>query len=146
MDKKCDAEWGIAIFIRENGEEHNPRKLTTGFFGPVEVKHTATHFLGAELGSNNTGELSAICEGLKWLLQHERTGKPVAIYYDSKYAAKITTGEFTAESNKYLAAKARALLNKVKNNREIRFDHIKEHSNDEGNDAADELANSGATG
>ena len=124
----------------------NERKLTTGLFGPVETKHRSPHFLGAEFGSNNTGELTAICEGLKWLLEHEDTNKPVAFYYDSKYAAKITTGEYNAESNKYLAAKARTLLQQVKRQREIRLEHIKGHSKDEGNDAADELANKGATG
>ena len=136
------AGWGIAIYKKLENE----RTLTTGLFGPVETKHNAQHFLGAELGSNNTGELTAICEGLKWLLEHEQTNKPAAFYYDSKYAAKITTGEYNAESNKYLAAKARILLQQVKAQREIRLEHIKGHSNDEGNDAADELANKGATG
>ena len=136
------AGWGIAIYRKLENE----RTLTTGLFGPVETKHNAQHFLGAELGCNNTGELTAICEGLKWLLEHEETNKPAAFYYDSKYAAKITTGEYNAESNKYLAAKTRILLQQVKAKREVRLEHIKGHSNDEGNDAADELANKGATG
>ena len=75
--------------------------------------------MGAEYGSNNTGELTAICEVLKWVLTQADTTNPIALYCDSKYAAKITTGEYTAESNKYLAAKARTLLQQVKNTREI---------------------------
>ena len=63
------AGWGIAIYKTE--AEDTDFKLSTGLFGPVETKHRAPHFLGAELGSNNTGELSAICEGLKWLLEQE---------------------------------------------------------------------------
>ena len=113
------AGWGIAIYKTEEDNTH--RKLTTGLFGPVETKHRAPHFLGAELGSNNTGELSAICEGLKWLLEQEGSQKPAAFYYDSKYAAKITTGEYNAETNKYLAAKARALFQQAKQQREIRL-------------------------
>ena len=146
MEKNCKAGWGIAIFTRENGDAQNPRKLVTGLFGPVESKHAATNFLGAEFGSNNIGELSAIGEVLKWLLEQESAETPVALYYDSKYAAKISTGEYTAEINKYLAAKARSLLTQVKNKRKIRLEHIKGHSKDEGNDAADELANKGANG
>jgi ribonuclease HI len=139
-EQNCAAGWGIAIF-NEEGEE-----ITTGLFGPVETKHNKPNFLGAEFGSNNTGELTAICEGLKWIIEHDETTKPIAFYYDSKYAAKITTGEYKAESNKYLAAKARTLLKQALNKRQIRFEHIKGHSKDKGNDAADELANKGATG
>jgi len=103
-EENCPAGWGIAIYETET------ENITLGLFGPVETKHNATNFLGAEFGSNNTGELTAICEGLKWIINNEETTKPAAFYYDSKYAAKITTGEYKAESNKYLAAKARTLL------------------------------------
>ena len=127
-------------------DNFNPTfELTTGLFGPVETKHNAQHFLGAEYGSNNTGELTAICEALKWIIANEELNQ-VALYYDSKYAAKITTGEYTAQSNKYLAAKARTLVQQARNTRNIRFEHIKGHSEDIGNDAADELANKGAKG
>ena len=114
-------------------------------FGPVETKHDATHFRGAEYGSNNTGKLTAICEGLLWSIAQENTD-PIAIYYDSNYAAKITTGEYTAHNNKYLAAIARNLLQQALSKRIVRFEHIKRHINDIGNDAADELANKGAKG
>ena len=46
-------------------------------------------------------------------LEQEGTNTPAAIYYDSKYAAKITTGEYKAETNKYLAVRARTLLRQV---------------------------------
>ena len=140
----CPAGWGIAIKTYKKDEENENKSLTTGLFGPVIIKHYDKRFLGAEQGSNNTGELTAICEGLKWLLEQENTETPAAIYYDSKYAAKIATGEYKAESNKYLAAKARTLLRQVMEKRKIRLEHIKGHSNDSGNDAADELANKGA--
>ena len=104
------------------------------------------YFLGTETASNNTGELSAICEGLLWLKDHEKSNKSVAFYYDSKYASKITTGEYKANENKHLAATARALLKLVMENRKVRFEHVKGHSNDRWNDKADELADLGATG
>ncbi len=86
--------------------------------GPVETKHDATHFKGAEYGSNNTGKLTAICEGLLWTNTHENAN-PIAIYYDSKYAAKITTEEYTADNNEYLAATARNLLQKALTKRKL---------------------------
>ena len=86
-EQNCAAGWGTAIFDGTNDE----RKLILGMFGPVETKHDATHFKAAEYGSNNTGELTAICEGLLWTNTQENAN-PIAIYYDSKYAAKITTG------------------------------------------------------
>ena len=144
--KTCPAGWGFAIRKHLKNEETPNTELITGLFGPVITKHHDKRFLGAESGSNNTGELTAICEGLKWLLEQEDTNSPAAIYYDSKYAAKIPTGEYNAETNKYLAAKARTLLRQVWEKRKISLEHIKGHSNDPGNDAADELANKGAVG
>jgi hypothetical protein len=40
-------------------------------FGPVDLNASSPHYLGAEVASNNTGELSAICEALRWLIKHE---------------------------------------------------------------------------
>lgn len=99
--KNCPAGWGLAIRNNWKNETSPNTKLVTGLFGPVITKHYDKRFLGAENGSNNTGELTAICEGLKWLLEQEDTNTPAAIYYDSKYAAKITRGEYNAETNKY---------------------------------------------
>ena len=73
----------------------------------------------------------------KYKIVQEGTNTPAAIYYDSKDAAKITTGEYKAETNKYLAVKARTLLRQVWEKRKIRLEHIKGHSGDPGNDAAD---------
>ena len=60
------------------------------------------YFLGTEKATNNTGELTAICEGLLWLKDYEKTNNPAAFYYDSKYASKITTGEYRPKNNKHL--------------------------------------------
>merc|ERR1712194_317640 len=63
-----------------------------------------------------------------------------------KYAAKITTGEYRAKKNICLAAKARSLLQNVRLQRKVRLEHVKGHSNDKWNDAADGLANRGCCG
>eukprot|EP00969_Alexandrium_andersonii_P191519 8458936-Alexandrium_andersonii.AAC.1 len=66
--------------------------------------------MGAQAGTNNTGELTAICEALEWLARWENTGRDAVIYYDSVYAAKIASGEFRANANRQLAATARRLM------------------------------------
>ena len=139
--KNCPAGWGVAIY-----NNNNTTITAHQLFGQVITKHTDKYFLGAEYGSNNTGELTAIAEALLWLLEYEDTRKPAAIYYDSTYAAKIATGEYKAKNNKYLATKTKQLLYKVKEQRQIRLEHVKGHSNNAGNDKADEIANKGAEG
>lgn len=145
----CPAGWGVAV-VGGGGAAGCHTKgtglLVTELFGPVVIDAASPYFLGAEVCSNNTGELSGICEALLWLLHHEGSSRSAAIFYDSKYAAKITTGEYRAEKNKELAAKARSLLQCVKKLRKVRFEHVKGHSSDKWNDAADRLANRGASG
>ena len=104
------------------------------------------YFLGTEKATNNTGELTAICGGLLWLKDYEKTDRAAAFYHDSKYAANITTGEYKPKDNKHLAATARSLSKTVLETRQIRFEHIKGYSNDRWNDKADELADKEATG
>ena len=145
-NKNCPAGWG-AVIIGGGGED-GTHLLKTGrmiakLWGPVQTKHRHEDFLGAEYGSNNTGEISAICEALKWLINESST-RNAAIYYDSKYAAKVTTGEYMAKNNKLLVATARQLLQAAATNRIIRFEHVKGHNQDIGNDWADYLADLGA--
>jgi len=140
--KACPAGWGVAIV--DTGSDGN-LSIVAELFGPVVVDSASCFFLGAEVCSNNTGELSAICEALLWLLQHESSGRPAAILYDSDYAAKITTGRYRAQKNQVLAAKAQSLLMEVRQKRSIRFEHVKGHSKNKWNDAADALANRGST-
>ena len=95
-------------------------------------------------GNNNIGTLTAIANTFLWLLDCEETNEPVAIHCDSKYAAKPATGKFKANTNKYLSAQTKQLFYRVKENREMILEHVKAHSNDLGNDKADELASKGA--
>jgi len=147
--KMCPAGWGVAVV--GGGGTHGNHGRGTGLlvvelFGPVVLDSTSPFFLGAEVASNNTGELSAICEALLWLLLCEPSDRPAVLLYDSTYAAKITLGQYRAEKNQVLAAKARSLFQEVSSQRKVRFEHVKGHSNDKWNDAADALANRGAGG
>jgi ribonuclease HI len=57
-------------------------------FGPVELDPSSPHYLFAKVGSNNTGELSAICEALRWLLHSAPASQPAVICYDSECACE----------------------------------------------------------
>ena len=64
---------------------------------------------------------------------------PAVMLYDSGYAANITTGRWKANANEALVAWVRRLLAQVEaNGRVVHWVHVKGHSDDGGNDAADE--------
>ena len=60
-----------------------PTEAFAELYGPVITDASSTLSLGATLGSNNTGELSAIGEALLWLRDEAPPGA-AAIYYDSE--------------------------------------------------------------
>ena len=132
------AGWGVHVLDRGGA-------VAAELYGPVELAASASYFLGAETGSNNTGELSAIAEALMWLRDSAGPGTAV-IRYDSEYAAKITQRIFAAHKNKALATTCQSLLDAVRRTRTVSFEHVKGHSGDPGNDRADELAGLGCRG
>jgi ribonuclease HI len=75
-------------------------------YGPVELDTESEHFIGAEVGSNNTGELSAMCEAFKWLAEHETSGRPAVVCYDSEYAANQAQNLHQAHKNHLLSARS----------------------------------------
>jgi len=143
----CPAGWGVAVVEDAEGDgASGAGRLIVELFGPVCLDSGSPHFLGAEVGSNNTGELSAVCEALHWLAHVERSGRSAVICYDSEYAANQTLGQQKTNKNKALVARAQALLASARARRAVRFLHVKGHSGHRWNDAADALANRGAAG
>jgi ribonuclease HI len=61
------------------------------YFGPVIIDPTDIYWLGANRGTNNTGELSGFATALLHL-QADGGHETAAICYDSKYAANTTDG------------------------------------------------------
>lgn len=105
-------------------------------------------------GSNNTAELTAIGEGLLWILQyirnqsnpnHSKHRHRVIIRYDSEYAANSVLGIFNGKKNVELIQKIRTIYQQVNSAvKSISFKHVKGHSGHVYNDRADRLANQGA--
>eukprot|EP01050_Picozoa_sp_SAG11_P043042 SAG11_NODE_20155_length_451_cov_2.562500_1_plen_115_part_10 len=96
---------------------------------------------GAEHGTNNTGEIIGIGHALVWLRDVDETNAPAAMLFDSCYAANMITGRWQPNKNIALISWARRLLKEVTEDegRQIHWVHVKGHSEDGGNDRADEL-------
>jgi len=129
-------------------------------YGPVVIEPRQEGFMGAEVTSNNTAELCAIGEALKWVrdsvLNNDDddrgiTRVNVVIRYDSEYAANSVTGIFNGKKNRGLIENVRSILSDINNSKSgkyvsVSFKHVKGHSNDKWNDMADALANKGSDG
>jgi ribonuclease HI len=98
------------------------------------------------VGSNNTGELSAICEALRWLQEERQSPVAATIRYDSTYAANIASGAYKASKNKLLAAEAQRLYREVSGVHALALEHIRGHTGERWNERADQLANLGSAG
>ena len=145
------AGWGGVILHRAKGHIDNPDDLNARIidqgkiWGPVIIDTTHPSFIGATHGSNNTGELSAIGEVLRWVNERfdNNDSRSVLIRYDSKYAAMVAQKLWSAKSNIQLARTVQLLYTETSKHRTVYFSHVKGHSNHKWNEYADKLANRG---
>ena len=77
------AGWGYCVVEGDSGLGRGRGQIVTEGSGSVITDETSGAFIGAEVGSNNTAELSAIAAALGWLLQ-EGGGGSVVIRADSQ--------------------------------------------------------------
>ena len=96
-------------------------------------------FIGAQVGSNNTGELSAIIEALLFALEHEYT--QVVIHTDSQWSIHMIKGIWRPKTKKDLVSLAQNLAYNA--GLTTHFQWVKGHSGVRGNVRADLLANQG---
>ena len=107
--------------------------------GPVVTDHSKFSYLGARVGSNNTGELSAIIEALLYAVEHEYS--MVHVNSDSQWAINVITGKWRAKVNKDLVKLAQHLSKKC--GMTVEYQWVKAHVGLEGNEVADRLAEAG---
>ncbi|MDP6905920.1 MAG: hypothetical protein QF440_00705 [Candidatus Thalassarchaeaceae archaeon] len=133
------AGWGVVVVEGDTGLGKGDGRVINELSGLVITAPTDTNWLGAEVGSNNTAELSALAHALRWLLS-EGGDIPTVIRGDSQYALKISTGEWTAKANKKLAERVQSLWREVSGLRELSGEHVRAHRGHRWNERADHLA------
>ena len=141
-------EWGVAgwgVHVLDVPEEEDAEStIRADLWGPVVTEEADVFFCGATRGTNNTGELIGIGQGLMWLrdMAGNTRGEAVMLY-DSGYAANVTTGRWKPNANHALVAWTQKLLAEVEATRQVHWVHVKGHSADGGNDRADALVQRG---
>ena len=131
------AGWGL-VSVRADSAIHTD-------FGSVATSQAEAGYDGAERGTNNTGELTAVLRALQWLKSDDgKLFKAAEIVYDSTYAADAARGRMRAKTNKALVRKARAALRALDGKCSVTWAWVKGHSGQKWNEKADELAGRGA--
>ena len=108
-------------------------------FGPVVTDPDSLHFRGAQVGSNNTGELTAILEAL--IMAMDKNWQDVTIRSDSQWSINVIAGKWKARSHKTLVNYIKSIIRggSIK----VRLSWIKAHAGHEGNERADRLRRGG---
>ena len=123
------AGWGFCLRLHDSWED---------VYGPVPTDPNHPRYCGAAVGSNNTGELTAILEAA--LLAHERSYRQVIIHSDSQWAINVLKGRWKAKKHKTMVNYIRAVLRSIG---QLHLQWVKAHVGQEGNERADKLANQG---
>lgn len=139
VDAETVAAWGVVIVEGDSKLGRGTGEIIHEFCGKVITNPEEEGFLGADVGSNNTAELSAMAHALRWLLLQE--GKDaVLIRTDSTYAGNLTSGAWKAKANKEMVRRLRLLWDDVSALRPLEWEHIRAHSGHRWNERADHLA------
>ena len=134
------AAWSLVIVTGDNGLGKGSGEILEETWGSVITDSSDSAFIGAQVGSNNTAELTAIAEALRWLLI-EGGNRSAIIHTDSQYAGNLATGNWKAKANKELVATVQKLWQEVGALRELRWSHVRAHRGHRWNERADHLAN-----
>ena len=139
VDEETPAGWGVVVITGSNDLGRGNGEIFHEFNGRVITNPDESKFIGAEVGSNNTAELTAFAEALRWVLS-EGGDSEIIIKTDSQYAGNQATGNWKAKANRELVAHVQALWNEVSQLRDLSWDHVKAHSGHRWNERADHLA------
>ncbi len=133
------AGWGFCVIERDTGTGNGKGNLVSESNGPVITNPEEGGFIGAEVGSNNTAELTAIASSLRWILSSGREYR-VEICTDSTYAGNISSGSWKAKANLDLVNLVRKMWVEVSNLMPISWKHVRAHRGHRWNERADHLA------
>ena len=139
VDSETPAGWGVVVIVGSNDLGRGNGEILHEFNGKVVTDSRDSKYIGAEVGSNNTAELTAFAEALRWVLSEGGDSK-IIIKTDSQYAGNQATGAWKAKANRELVAHVQALRQEVCEIRELSWEHVKAHSGHRWNERADHLA------
>ena len=120
-----------------------PDSFSPLHYGKVCTRRDSPFYLGARIGSNNTGELSAIAEAALHALETTPPTTAIKIRYDSKWAANIARGKWHPKKHHEHVRITRDLITLLEDKYELIWEWVKGHSGDPGNDLADAAADKG---
>lgn len=139
VSKDTPAAWGLVVVKGDNGLGKGTGEIFEELSGVVVTSPESENYLGAEIGSNNTAELSGFAEALRWLLV-KGDDVPAVIRTDSLYAGNLATGKWKAKANIRLVETLQTLWREVISIRKVEWEHVKAHRGHRWNERADHLA------
>ena len=145
VDANTPAGWGMTCVKMDVGDNsHSSGEVQNELSGIVITDPDSSQFIGAEVGSNNTAEVTALYKALEHIEYGHQTNNPetsYTIYGDSMYAGKMAMGEWKPKENKELI---KNLMNKGKSLKmqgiNFTWNHVKAHSGHLWNERVDHLA------
>ena len=140
--------WGVVVVSGGRGGQDRDATEIAEHYGPLVLDPTAAPFLGVEKASNNTAELTALCEGLAYLAEVDGTTTPAIVRPDSEYARDLALGLSKPRTNVALARRVRNLwqAEEARRGGQLWALHVKGHSGHVWNERADRAAARGAAG
>lgn len=139
VDEHTPAAWGLVVITGDSGLGKGSGELQHEQAGLVITSPTEPGFIGAEVGSNNTAELSGFAAALRWLLI-EGGNEAAVIRADSTYAGNLASGVWNAKANRALVAQVQELWDEVSALRPLTWSHVKAHRGHRWNERADHIA------
>ena len=139
VSSETRAGWGLCVIVNDGGPGNGKGHLLTELSGEVITDEEAGGYLGAEVGSNNTAELSAIAHALRWILSESEVDS-ATIRGDSNYALNIASGLWKAKANQALARRVSDLWDEVSGIVTLVGEHVPAHRGHRWNERADHLA------
>ena len=145
VDANTPAGWGMTCVKMDVGDNsHSSGEVQNELSGIVITDPDSSQFIGAEVGSDNTAEVTALYKALEHIEYGHQTNNPetsYTIYGDSMYAGKMAMGEWKPKENKELI---KNLMNKWKSLKmqgiNFTWNHVKAHSGHLWNERVDHLA------
>ena len=139
VSSETRAGWGLCVIVNDGGPGNGKGHLLTELSGEVITNEEAGGYLGAEVGSNNTAELSAIAHALRWILSESEVDS-ATIRGDSNYALNIASGLWKAKANQAVARRVSDLWDEVSGIVTLVGEHVPAHRGHRWNERADHLA------